>query len=428
MSQSTHFDTLQVHAGNSCDPTTGACATPIYQTASYGFESIEQAARLFELKDTGYIYTRLSNPTVHALEERITALEGGSAAVATSSGQAATFLALQNIATQGDNIVASSSLYGGSLTLFGNTFKSFGITFRFCKGRQPADYAALIDSRTKALYVETIGNADFYVPDFEPLAALAAKAGIPLIIDNTFGGGGYLFQPFSIGAAVVVHSATKWIGGHGNSIAGLVVDGGNFDWGNGKFPGLSQPCDSYHGLCFWDQFGPKAFAERARALGLRDLGCCMSPFNAFLLLQGVETLSLRMQRAMDNAQELAQWLQARQEVASVNYPGLPGNPYYANARKYFKNGAGAVLSFCVKGTKEQTARFVEKLDLITHLANVGDNKTLIVHPASTTHGQLDNAALRAAGLEAGTLRLAVGIEYVEDIKQDLAQALRVLSL
>lgn len=425
ISQDSHFDTLQVHAG-SRHSDTGSCATPIYQTASYHFESIEQAARLFSLQEDGYIYSRLSNPTVDVFEKRVAALEGGSAAVAVASGQAAEMLAVQTLAHQGDNIVCSNSLYGGTRTLFGHTFASFGIEARLCQGRSLSHYTDLIDSRTKAVYVETIGNADFYVPDFEALAACCHKAGIPLVVDNTFGGGGYLFRPLAHGANIVVHSATKWIGGHGNSIAGVLVDGGNFDWDNGRFPEFVQPCPSYHDLPFWATFGPKTFAMIARSLGLRDMGACLSPFNAFLLLQGVETLSLRMQRAMDNTLELAQWLQGHPKVARVHYPGLKDHPSYTTACRYFKQGFGAVLSFEVKGSKAQTAQFVERLQLISHLANVGDNKTLIVHPASTTHGQLSDADLRASGIEPGTLRLAVGIEHVDDLKADLAQALQLL--
>lgn len=433
MSEYSHFETLQVHAGRKSDPETGSCATPLYQTASYTFKSIEHAARLFELKEDGYIYSRLSNPTTEVLEKRIAALEGGTAAVAVSSGQAAHLLTFQNIASPGDNVVCASSLYGGSYTLFNNSLRHFGIDFRFTGGKEAAYFERLTDSGTKALFAETIGNSDYFVPDFEALADICHKAGIPLIIDNTFGGGGYLFRPLDYGASIVTHSATKWIGGHGNSIAGIVVDGGNFNWDNGRFPEFTEDCASYHGLNFWKSFGGwepgqpnTAFATRARALGLRDLGCCLAPFNALLILQGTETLSLRMQRAMDNTQELAEWLVEHPKVESVNYPGLKDNPSYANARRYFKKGFGAVLSFAVKGSREETARFVERLGLITHLVNVGDNKTLIAHPASTTHGQMSPDALRAAGIGPGTLRLAVGIEHIDDLKADLEESLNKL--
>ncbi len=426
-----HFETRQVHAGSKADPVTGACATPLYQTASYTFPSIEDAALLFSLEKEGYIYTRLSNPTVDVFEKRIASLEGGTAAVATASGQAAEFLAVQNLAAQGDNIVCSPSLYGGTIALFGSRLPRFGIEARFARSTAATDYESQIDDRTKALYVETVGNSDFFIPDFDALAAICRRHGIPLVVDNTFGAGGYLFRPFEHGANVIIHSATKWIGGHGNSIAGVVVDGGNFDWGNGKFAQLSTPNESYHGLNFWETFGGRqgkpntAFAQSARCLGLRDTGACLSPFNALLILQGMETLSLRVQRAVDNTQELARWFGTLPQVASVNYPGLPDNPNYDRACKYFPHGPGAVLSVVLKGSKEETAAFVERLQLVSHLANVGDNKTLIVHPASTTHGQLDAKALAACGLTPATLRIAVGIEHLDDLKDDFAQALNV---
>ncbi|MDL2311547.1 O-acetylhomoserine aminocarboxypropyltransferase/cysteine synthase [Bacteroidales bacterium OttesenSCG-928-B11] len=422
MSEFLNFETLQVHAGRFRDQF-GACATPIHQTAAYLFNSTQHAADLFQLDVEGHIYTRLSNPTTDVFEKRIAALEGGVAAVAVSSGQASQFLTFQNIAGQGDNIVTSASLYGGTYNQFRVSYQNLGLTFRFVQGRGVEDYERLIDERTKAIFVESIGNSDFYIPDFDALSELATKYNIPLVVDNTFGASGYLFRPFEHGANIVTHAATKWIGGHGNAIAGVIVDGGNFDWGNGKFPSFTEPCDSYNGLVFWKKFARAAFAVRARTLGLRDWGCCLSPANAFLLLQGVETLSLRMERMMDNTLELAKWLSVHPKVESVNYPGLKTSPNYANAKKYLKNGFGGVLTFTVKGDKKATSKVVEDLELITHLVNVGDNKTLIAHPASTTHGQLSDEALAAAGIGAGTLRLAVGIEHIDDLKTDLNNAL-----
>jgi len=426
----THFETLQVHAGHTPDPTHGSCVTPIHQTASFVFNSVEHAAKLFALEEAGYIYTRLSNPTTDVLEKRIAALEGGTAAVAVSSGHAAQFLAIQNIAESGDNVVSSSSLYGGTYNQFKVSFNRLGIDFRFAKKGSAEEYEKLIDKRTKALYVETIGNSDFYIPDFEQLAELSKKFKIPLIFDNTFGGAGYLFRPIEWGANVITNSATKWIGGHGNSIAGVLVDCGNFDWSSGKFPRFTEPSESYHGLKFWETFGEGspsgniAFAVKARVEGLRDWGCCLSPFNAFLLLQGVETLSLRMERILSNALELAEWLNAHPKVESVNYPGLKDNPNHALAKKYLKGGFGGVLSFCIKGDRGQTAKFVDSLSLITHLVNVGDNKTLISHSASTTHSQLSAEALEAAGLKTNMLRISVGIEHIDDIKADLEESLK----
>ena len=423
MSVFDHFETLAVHAGRINDPSTGACATPLYQTSAFRFNDMEQAARLFELKEDGFIYTRLSNPTVRVLEERVAALEGCAAAVATSSGQAAHFLAFQNLAVPGDNFVTFPSLYGGTHTLFRDRFSSFGIEFRFASGKNPQDAEALIDDHTKGLFVETIANSDYHVPDFEALAEICKKHSIPLITDNTFGAGGYLFRPAAYGAAVITHSATKWIGGHGNSIAGIVAESGNFDWDCGRFPYFTENCSSYHGLNFRQTFGNKTFSARARALGLRDWGCCLSPFNALLILQGIETLSLRMQRAMDNALEIARWLEKQEPVAHVSYPGLKTHPSYPNVKKYFKNGAGAVLSFTLKGNRNTTAKFVERLQLVTHLTNVGDNKTLITHPASTTHGQLTDKELEQAGIGPGTLRLSAGIEHIDDLKKDLSESL-----
>lgn len=422
MSKFNHFETLQVHAGLYADQH-GTCTVPVHQTSSFIFKSTQHACDLFNLEAEGHIYSRMSNPTVNAFEERIAALEGGTAALATSSGQAAQFLTIQNIAKAGDNIVTSPSLYGGSFNLFKVSFANFGVEFRFADKSDIESYDRLCDSRTRAIFVESMGNSDFYIPDFERLAEIAAKNNIPLIVDNTFGMAGYLFRPFQWGANIVTNAATKWIGGHGNSIAGIIVDGGNFNWGNGNFPDFTEPCESYHGLKFWERFGNTSFAVRARVLGLRDWGCCLSPTNAFLFLTGVETLSLRAERMLDNSMELAQWLAAHPKVESVNYPGLKGNPNHDNALKYFGGkGFGGVLTFCIKGSKAQTAAFVERLELVTHLVNVGDNKTLISHSASTTHGQLSPEALAAAGIGENMLRLSVGIEHIEDIKKDLEQA------
>lgn len=423
MSVYKHFDTLQVHAGHKADPATGSCATPLYQTASFRFRDMDHAGRLFQLQEEGFIYSRLSNPTVSVLEERLAALEGCSAALAVSSGQAALFLTISNLALPGDNMVTFPSLYGGTYTLFRDRFHDFGISFRFAPGKETADLAPLIDSRTKGVFVETIANSDYHVPDFDSLAEICHKNRIPLVVDNTFGGGGYLFRPAEHGAAIITHSATKWIGGHGNSIAGILAEAGTFSWDNPRFPQFTENCPSYHDLNFHASFGNKAFCSRARALGLRDWGCCLSPFNAFLILQGIETLSLRMQRAMDNARELALWLGSQKQVERVCYPGLKTHPSYHNVKKYFPCGAGAVLSFTLRADRSATAAFVDRLQLITLLTNVGDNKTLITHPASTTHGQMSEDALKAAGISPGTLRLSVGIEHIDDLKGDLQQAL-----
>jgi len=424
-----HFDTLQVHAGRNITPN-GPCATPIAQTSAFHFDSASQAANLFALKEFGNIYTRLSNPTTDVLEQRVAALEGGAAAVATSSGQAAQFLAIQNLAGTGDNIISSSSLYGGTYNQFKISFAKLGIECRFAPVNDPAAFEALIDNRTKAIYIETISNSNFYIPDFEAFDKISKKYGVPIIVDNTFGAGGYLCRPIELGAAIVTHSATKWIGGHGNSLAGVVVDSGNFRWDNGRFPQFTNPSESYHGLSFWQSFGEGsptgniAFAVRARTEGLRDWGCCLSPFNAFLILTGVETLSLRVERVVNNALELATWLKAHPKVESVNYPGLSDNPNYERAKRYLTNGFGGVLSFAIKGSKEQASQFVSHLNLISHLTNVGDNKTLISHSASTTHSQMTPQELRTAGIGESSLRVSLGIEYIEDIKRDLEDAFK----
>lgn len=422
------FETLQVHAGQEVDPTTGSRALPIYQTSSYVFENAEHGANLFALKQFGNIYTRIMNPTTDAFEKRIAALEGGVSALAVASGQAAQFIALTNIIESGENFVTGTNLYGGTYNQFKVSFKRLGIEARFVDENDLESIEKQIDEKTKAIFIETIGNPSYSIPDFEKIAALARKFDLPLIVDNTFGAGGYLFKPLEHGANVVVESATKWIGGHGTSIGGVIVDGGNYNWGNGKFKQFSEPSEGYHGLVFSEVFGPDGpfgniqFAIRARVEGLRDFGPAISPFNSFLLVQGLETLSLRVQRHVDNTLEIAQWLEAHPQVEKVSYPGLKSHPYHQNAQKYLKNGYGAVLSFTIKGGAEKANEFIDSLDLISHLANVGDAKTLIIHPAATTHQQLPEEAQRSAGVFPGQLRLSVGIEHIDDIKDDLQQA------
>lgn len=423
------FETLQLHAGQEeVEGTTRSRAVPIYQTTSYTFRDSEHGANLFALKEFGNIYTRIMNPTTDVLEKRLAALEGGVAALAVSSGQAAQFIALTNILEAGDNLVSSANLYGGTYNQFKVNFKRLGIEARFVEDESPEAYEKLIDEHTRALFVETIGNPSFNVPDFDGIAAVARKYDIPLVVDNTFGAAGYLFRPFEHGANIVVQSATKWIGGHGTSIGGIIVDGGNYNWGNGKYPQFTEPSEGYHGLKFWDVFGSEgpfgniAFIIRARVEGLRDYGPALSPFNAFLLLQGLETLSLRVQRTVDNALALAQWLERHPAVEFVNYPGLASSPAHASARKYLRNGFGGVLSFTLKGNKENATRFVDSLKLVSHLANVGDSKTLIIQPSATTHQQLSEAEQRAAGVVPNLLRVSAGIEHIDDIKADFEQA------
>lgn len=430
MSQELRFETLQLHAGQEIDPTTGSRAVPIYQTTSYAFKNSEHGANLFGLREFGNIYTRIMNPTTDVFEKRIAALEGGVAAVAVGSGQAAQFIALNNILEAGDNFVSTKFLYGGSYNQFKVAFKRIGIETRFADSDKPADFEKLIDDKTKAIYLETIGNPEFNIPDFEAVAAVAEKHNIPLVVDNTFGAGGFLFQPLKHGANVVTASATKWIGGHGTSIGGVIIDGGNFNWGNGKFSQFSEPSEGYHGLVFWDVFGEGnplglpniAFAIRARVEGLRDFGPALSPFNSFQLLQGLETLSLRVQRTVDNALALATWFESHPLVEKVNYPGLESSKYHSLAKKYLKNGFGGVLSVVLKGDKEKATGFVDNLKLVSHLANVGDAKTLIIQPSATTHQQLSDAEQLASGVLPNMLRISVGIEHIEDIKQDFIQA------
>lgn len=425
------FETLQLHAGQQIDPTTKSRAVPIYQTTSYGFDNSEHAANLFGLRAFGNIYTRIMNPTTDVFEQRIAALEGGVAALATSSGQAAQFLALNNILQVGDNFVTTSFLYGGTYNQFKVAFKRLGVDVRFAEGDNVESFEKQIDGSTKAIYLETIGNPQLNIPDFEKFAALANKYELPLIVDNTFGAGGYYFKPLQWGAHIVVESATKWIGGHGNSIGGVIVDGGTYNWGNGKFPQFSQPSEGYHGLVFSDVFGVNnplglpniQFVIRARVEGLRDFGSSQSPFNSFLLLQGLETLSLRCERHAQNALALATWLQQHPEVEFVWYPGLEGNQYHDLAKKYLTNGFGGVLQFGIKGGKERAAEFINKLKLISHLANVGDAKTLAIHPASTTHEQLSAEEQLSAGVLPNLVRISAGLEHIEDIKADIEQAL-----
>ncbi|MVM35536.1 aminotransferase class I/II-fold pyridoxal phosphate-dependent enzyme [Spirosoma sp. HMF4905] len=423
-----HFDTLQLHAGQEPDSATNARAVPIYQTTSFVFNDSAHGADLFALKAFGNIYTRIMNPTSDVFEKRIAALEGGVAALAVASGQAAQFIALSNILSAGDNFITTSFLYGGTYNQFKVSFKRLGIEARFADGDKPESFAKLIDEKTKAIYLETIGNPGFNIPDFDAFAALAKEHDLPLIVDNTFGAGGYLFRPLEHGAAVVVESATKWIGGHGTSIGGVIVDGGTYNWGNGKYPQFSEPSEGYHGLVFSDVFGVGGpfgniqFIIRARVEGLRDYGPAISPFNSFLLLQGLETLSLRVDRTVQNALALAQWLEQHDQVEEVNYPGLESSAYHDLAKKYLQRGFGGVFSFKIKGDKEAADQFVNNLKLVSHLANVGDSKTLIIHPAATTHQQLSEQEQASAGVEVGVLRVSAGIEYIDDIKADFEQA------
>src|SRR6201996_1412354 len=422
------FETLQLHAGQRADSATGSRAVPLYQTSSYVFIDAQHGANLFALKEFGNIYTRIMNPTTDVFEKRIAILEGGVAALATASGLAAQFIALNNILQAGDNFVTSPFLYGGTYNQFKVSFKRLGIDARFAKDDHDDSIEELIDENTKAVYLETIGNPGFNIADFDKVAAIAQKHDLPLIVDNTFGAAGYLFRPLEHGAHVVVQSATKWIGGHGTSIGGVIVDGGNYNWGNGKFSQFTEPSEGYHGLVFNDVFGIGGpfgniqFIIRARVEGLRDFGPSQSPFNAWLLLQGLETLSLRVQRHVDNALDLAKWLEKHPQVAKVNYPGLESSPYHDLAKKYLRNGFGAVLSFEIKGDKENAGRFIDSLGLASHLANVGDAKTLIIQPSATTHQQLSDEEQLAAGVTPNALRIAVGIEHIDDIKADFEQA------
>lgn len=416
------FDTLSIHGGQEADPTTGARAVPIYQTTSYVFEDTDQAARLFGLEEEGNIYSRIGNPTTEVLEKRMAALEGGIGALAVSSGQAAETLAVLNIASQGDEIVSGSSIYGGTYNLFKHTLPKLGIKVSFADACNPASFKEKINEKTRALYVETIGNPELVVPDIEEIARIAHQAGVPLIMDNTFATP-YLCRPFDYGADIVLHSTTKFIGGHGTSIGGVIVDSGKFDWGNGKFPELLEPDPSYHGLRYQEQFAEAAYIGKARIQLLRDLGSCISPFNSFLLLQGLETLSLRMERHCQNALGVVEFLQNNSKVSWVKYPSRVEHDTHTNAVRYLKKGSGGILTFGIKGGIENGKRFIESLQLVSHLANIGDTRTLAIHPASTTHQQLSEEEQRASGVRPDMIRLSVGLEDLEDIINDIDQAL-----
>ncbi len=420
--QFTGFETLALHAGQQADPTTGARAVPIYQTTSFNFKDSDHAARLFGLQEFGNIYTRIMNPTTDVLEQRIAALEGGVGALAVASGQAAETLAILNIAGTGDNIVSSSDLYGGTYNLFRHTLPKLGINTRFVDARDLDGFRKAIDGQTKAFFLELVGNPRLDILDLETIAAIAHEQGVPVIVDATTVTP-YLWQPFKHGADIIIHSATKFLGGHGTSIAGLVVDGGTFDWTNGRFPGLTEPDESYHGLVFSQAFGNLAYILKLRVQGLRDLGACLSPFNAFLLLQGIETLGLRMERHSQNALAVAKYLKEHSKVSWVNYPGLPDHPTYALAQKYLPKGQSALLGFGIKGGRDAGRSFINNLKLFSHLANIGDAKSLAIHPASTTHSQLSPDEQQLTGVTDDFIRLSIGLETIDDIIADLDQAL-----
>jgi O-acetylhomoserine/O-acetylserine sulfhydrylase len=424
------FETLQLHAGQTPDPATNARAVPIYQTTSYTFNDAAHAADLFALQKFGNIYTRIMNPTTGVFEARVAALEGGVAALAAASGQAAQLLAITTFVVAGENIVSTSNLYGGTYNQFAVAFPRLGIGVKFVNGDSPADFEKAIDPKTKAIYIETMGNPRLNIPDIQAIADVAHRHGIPLVVDNTFGACGYLARPIDWGADIVVQSATKWIGGHGTSIGGVIVDSGKFNWGNGNFPIFTEPSPGYHGLKFWEvfgtpgQFGNIAFIIRARVEGLRDLGPCISPFNSFMLLQGLETLSLRVDRHNENALALAQWLQRHPRVAWVSYPGLTDHPHHALAKRYLRpDHFGSMLVFGIKGGLESGKTFINSVKLSSLLANVGDAKTLVIHPSSTTHQQLPEAEQLAAGVTPDLIRVSVGLEHIEDILWDFDQAL-----
>lgn len=423
-----HIETQGLHAGQRPDPVTGARAVPIYQTTSYVFKSTDHAANLFALKEFGNIYTRLMNPTTDVFEQRMAAIEGGSGALGVASGQAAITYALLAITRVGDNIVAANNLYGGTYQLLHYTFPKLGREVTFVDSQQPEAFKRAINERTRAIYAETIGNPKLDVPDFEALAKIAHDAGIPLVVDNTVGVG--LCRPIEYGADILASSATKYIGGHGTSIGGIIVDSGRFNWGNGKFPEFTEPDPSYHGLVYWDAFGNVpgmgnvAFILKVRVTLLRDMGAALSPFNAFLFLQGLETLALRQRQHSANALAVAQWLKTHPLVSWVMYPGLPDNPYHANATKYLQGGYGGLVGFGIKGGRAAGARFINSVKLLSHLANIGDAKSLVIHPASTTHQQLTPEEQAATGVTDDYIRLSVGLEHVDDIKADIDQALK----
>lgn len=426
---SKNFDTLQIHAGQEPDAGTNARAVPIFASTSFTFNDTDHAANLFALKEFGNIYSRIMNPTTDVFEKRVAALEGGIAAVATASGQAAQFLAIQTIAKAGDNIISSSYIYGGTYNQFKVALPRLGINVKFANGDNPDSFESLIDDNTKALYVESIGNPQYNVPDFNKLSKIAQSHGIPLIVDNTFGMAGYICRPIDHGADIVVSSSTKWIGGHGNTIGGIIIDSGNFPWNNGNFPEFTSPSPGYHGLNFWEAFGPDgalganvAFIIRARVEGLRDFGPAQNPFGSFLLLQGLETLSLRAQRHVENTLELSNWLKKNNNVEWVNYPGLEEHNSHKFAKQYLTNGFGGVLSFGIKGGLKSGKNFINQVKLASHLANVGDAKTLVIHPASTTHQQLNDAEKKSSGVSDDLIRVSVGLENIDDIKADFEQA------
>ncbi|KAJ5105114.1 hypothetical protein NUU61_002461 [Penicillium alfredii] len=422
--QHLHFDTLQLHAGHEPDPATNSRAVPIYATTSFAFNDSAHGARLFGLKEFGNIYSRIMNPTVDVFEKRIAALEGGVAAVAASSGQAAQFMAISALAHAGDNIVSTSNLYGGTYNQFKVLLPRLGITTKFIQGEKPEDVAAAIDDRTKAVYVETIGNPRYNVPDFEAIAKVAHEKGVPLVVDNTFGAGGYFIRPIDHGADIVVHSATKWIGGHGTTIGGVVIDSGKFDWGKhgARFPQFIEPSEGYHGLKFWETFGPVSFAIRVRVEILRDLGSALNPFAAQQLILGLETLSLRAERHASNALALAKWLQKNEHVSWVSYPGLEDHPAHELAKRYLKRGSGGVLSVGIKGGATAGSQVVDGFKLISNLANVGDSKTLAIHPWSTTHQQLTDQERLDSGVTEDAVRISVGTEHIDDIIADFEQS------
>ena len=425
------FETLQIHAGQEeVEATTKSRAVPIYQTTAFGFDDADHAARLFALQEFGNIYSRIMNPTNDVLEKRLAALEGGVAALAVASGHAAEFLAITNLADAGDNIVSSPNLYGGSLNMFKNTLPRLGIEVRFTSSKDsPEEFAALIDDKTKAVYLESIPNPSLALPDLDGIAAAAHERGVAVLVDSTSAMGGYLYKPIEHGADVVLHSATKWINGHGTGIGGVIVDAGTFDWNSERYPGFSQPNASYHGLVIGDVFGVNgpfgniAFAIRARVEGLRDLGAALAPMNAFLFLQGLETLSLRAERHVQNTEALARWLAEQPTVTTVHHPSLPSSPYHERAQKHYPNGAGSILTFELDGGRDAGKTFLNSVKLASHLVNLGDAKTSVTHPASTTHSQLDEGGLAAAGIGPGTVRVSVGLEHIDDLKEDFAQAL-----
>jgi O-acetylhomoserine (thiol)-lyase len=422
MSKNYRFETQQLHAGQVPDPTTKSRAVPIYQTTSYVFDNTDQGENLFGLKESGNIYSRIMNPTSDVFEKRLATLEGGVGALATASGAAAITYSILNIAAAGDEIVAASTLYGGTYNLFSSTLPRLGINTTFVDPDEPENFEKAINENTKALYIESIGNPGINVVDIEAVANIAHKHGIPLIVDNTFGTP-YLVRPIEYGANIVVHSATKFIGGHGTSIGGIIVDGGNFDWAqNDKFPGFTEPDTSYHGLRYAHDIGAAAFITKARVQLLRDTGACISPFNTFLLLQGLETLSLRVDRHLENSKKIAEYLNSNEQVSWVNYPSLEGNKYYDLAKKYLPKGAGSIFTFGVKGGEEKARKFIDSLEIFSQLANVADSKSLVVHPASTTHQQLSDKEQKDAGVTKDMIRLSIGTEHVDDLIEDLENA------